>query len=178
MYRATTRVRILNVQCRIVAASSIECIGVKWRSLGCVNRYRVASSHKRVVTGVLCIPAVIAPSRDDDSIADQCSGREREAHLFTQRGMVEVFTILSGFTHRIPTHLISDFGRRRRRRSARRGRRCSIRARVEHVRPNNNNACSLPRSLPRSLALRPPPPAPLAHPAPPPELQPRGLAPC
>ena len=52
---------------------------------------------------------VIAPSRDDDSIADQCSGREREAHLFTQRGMVEVFTILSGFTHRIPTHLISDF---------------------------------------------------------------------
>ena len=58
MYRATTRVRILNVQCRIVAASSIECIGVKWRSLGCVNRYRVASSHKRVVTGVLCIPAL------------------------------------------------------------------------------------------------------------------------
>ena len=41
--------------------------------------------------------------------------------MFTQRGMVEVFTILSGFTHRIPTHLISDFGRRRRRRSARRG---------------------------------------------------------
>ena len=35
--------------------------------------------------------------------------------MFTQRGMVEVFTILSGFTHRIPTHLISDFGRRRRR---------------------------------------------------------------